>query len=400
MIKKVKYGLVVCTFISLLVLSFFVYMYQVTALSPIRSIVPSSGVITQNNTGNLTRLHTEGRYIKDANGNIVILRGVNRGHFEHSPSGDWGDWNVFDQNEMNQELDNMKSWGINVVRLYTSIEWWIDNTQAQLRDGGTTSHRDVVKTIIEALASRGMYAVYVPWNVGGNGEQDPLPYPPHTTHSEVIGSTEDFVNYWSSVAAELGSYSNVIFELYNEPGNNMFPTAEDEQTWFDTVQQCINTIREITDNLIVVSWRSVYYDRGHNSGEKFDFYQRHPLTGSNLVYTVHIYIHGYGYNPPSTTYDEIKEAFTWENLNQQDVPLWIGEIGASLGTGDDTGELTRFENGFKIFNEWGIGYAAWEWWSGNQWQLVYNVWGNDPSSGYPMDYPTESGQILKDAIIH
>lgn len=323
-------------------------------------------------------LHVDGKYIKDLNNNIVILKGVNRGQFHDESTGAWGGWNTFDINSVRFELDEMRSWGINVLRLYTAINFWKDDAQ----------HRQYIKDVISEARQRGIYVVYAPWTVvARTGITAKFPYPPYIS-SSTITSTDDFVNYWSDVATELGSYDNVLFDLWNEAGGDINPTPSETQLWFNVVQQTINTIRSRSQNLIVISYRSPYYDNSGRSGEGIDWIYQYPLSGSNIVYSPHIYTNGMGYNPYSTTYEQILNAFTYEKLNITDKPVWIGEIGCNLLMGQD--ELNRFNYSLSILNEWNIGYAAWEWWAGRIWSLNTNVW-----SSYP---PSASGEILKVAI--
>lgn len=359
----------------------------------------SFGTISYDPLNNAPALHVEGKEIKDADGNTVVLRGVNRGHFHASPDGWWGEFSIYDEGEMNQELDIMASWGINVVRLYTAIRFWLENSPASLEGGGTLPHRDVVKKVIEAADARGIYIVYCPWSVRGGTDESysaPFPYPPRSTHPEIIGSIAEFVAFWNGVSAELGQYDNVIFELWNEPGMNIpgGATPEETQEWFDVTQQCIDQIRQTRENIVVASWVSVYYDNSHGSVETTDWIYRYPLTGTNLIYSTHLYTESFGYNPYSTTYDQVLNAMIKEKINISDKPMWIGEIGCSLSNGDD--ELNRFRWALQILNSWSIGYAGWDWRDDNTWALVQNYWGNNPSP--PMCTPTASGQILKDAI--
>jgi hypothetical protein len=91
-------------------------------------------------------------------------------------------------------------------------------------------------------------------------------------------SGTDAVSFWTTVAPAFASYDNVIFEPYNEP-------IDTKATWADfkpTVQSFITAIRAAApNNLIIVP--SMNWDQrpGDAAGS--------PPSGTNLVYTAHVY---------------------------------------------------------------------------------------------------------------
>ena len=100
---------------------------------PIKTIsFGSSGSIV--NSSNSNSLKVNGTYIKNSSGNIVHLRGVDYSYFIDGPLGSWTlsngniEWNTWDTTAIANNLDTLKSWGVNCIRVPTTVQWWIDNT--------------------------------------------------------------------------------------------------------------------------------------------------------------------------------------------------------------------------------------------------------------------------------
>ncbi|MEM2507224.1 MAG: cellulase family glycosylhydrolase [Nitrososphaeria archaeon] len=437
MTKKFKSSTFFYTFMILTIL--FIGMCVSQAVTYFINIVTirSSGKI-----GVISPLHVDGKNIKDSFGNTVILRGVNKAEFADDPDGIWmGDTRWKDAN-VKAELDAMKSWGVNVVRCHISVELWkydigptTNITEHPILRSGVTSWsqvcsistREAIKRFLNFAAEKGMYVVLDAYSTRcywTRAEQDQLPFPPYQQSpnaSEIIGSVDDFVEWWRSVAEELKGYPNVLFELWNEPNRNNPPTAFNE--WLNAAQLCINAIRNAgATQPIIFQWQmgiwcNVYEDE---NGEPFARWGDHlrswletavanltdPL--GNLIFSTHIYrvYSGLGqYITPSViqkwnstfpyNYTHIKVALEhmgikWavESLN---VPLFIGEIGAAMDWGptEHQHEMTAWNNTLTILNDWGIHYTAF-WWREIGTFRLHN--------GPPNFTPNEAGQILIEKI--
>lgn len=380
-------------------------------------------------------LHVEGRYIKDAHGNTVYLRGVNKVEFCDDPDGTWMGSTMWSDENVKAELDVMKKWGINVVRCHFSIELWKYDIGP---DSGhpaspycALSAREAIKRFVEFAAEKGIYVILDAYSVKcywSDGKQDPLPFPPYQTSpgaAEIISSVNDFVDWWRSVARELKDYPNVMFELWNEPSPP--DTRENWMIWLNAAQQCINAIREEGFNgIIFFEWSmgiycNIYADGNFPLGVAQEGYTLHNwlreavsnLTdpANNLAFDVHLYRFGggtgilqgedmqsYWNSTHAWNYSQIKMAmeymgFKWagETLN---VSLIVGEIGCDLGwkysnPEEYQHEITAFNNTLTILEEWNIHYTAF-WWRETGAFRLHN--------GPPNFVPTESGQILKEKL--
>jgi hypothetical protein len=344
----------------------------------------------------VSKLHVDGKYLKDEEGNIIFLRGVNQPGFADSPNGFWrpeggGIWSGLCPWNASAVMDNlkaMKAWGINAIRGHQTIRYWLDNEMIHYESGCnlTQPYRQNVKDVISMAAQMGMYYIFDPYNLKGYGEegctQDHMPFPPYTNNTDVIPNEDAFVEYWRSVASELKDYPNVIFEIYNEPVGPEKTEEEAKADWHRVWQKVINAIRSTgADQPIIIQWgygvwvNLDFYTSPHGDLqwiEKYPFYD--PL--NNLIYSTHIYRDG-GFchrsvSVPSSErnrwqYDEINLCLNYTlvnyTVNALNKPLLIGEIGANMWySGEDLQrELAYFNNTISIFNDWGISYTVWVW---------------------------------------
>lgn len=319
----------------------------------------------------ISPLHTEGRYIKDSFNRTVTLRGVNQAGFIDDPNGWWnpegggiysglGVWNP---DAVKYNLDAMKSWGCNVLRLHTNIRWWLENTN---------DYRQHMRDVIVWAGERGIYVIFEPYSVTG-GTQYEMPFPPYipADQQEIIPSEQAFINYWASVVNGLKDLPNVLFELYNEPHGDI--TAKD--TWFRVVQSCIDAIRETgADQIIIVQWGyGIWCNLDHANGAKMDWAELYPLNDplGNIVYSFHNYRGDFHRTDPTRVnvweYEDIKQSLQIclvdHVLNTLNKPVLCGEIGANMWwTGEELErEVAYFNNSLTVYNEWNISYIAWVW---------------------------------------
>jgi endoglucanase len=344
-------------------------------------------------------LHVTGNQIRTSDGASLILRGVDYSYFIDGPFGSWMlpngqiEWNTWNTEAIKSNLDAVKSWGCNIIRVPITVQWWVHNSNG---------FKVNLQYFISEAANRGLYVDLVFWrNIDGE-DQVSLPYPPYD-NSSIINSANDFVNVWSNVASTLKSYPNVIFELWNEPNGDL--TAE--TSWHKTSQQCVTAIRETgAKNLILLQWNyNICVDFENQTTACFvsgsmDWISSNPLTDptNNIVYSAHLYSTGF-YD--STHNYELKNSYSdmlWA-LNYAGLlstasqhPVLIGEIGCNLWVDNTNNEFAWFNNTLTILNQYGISYCGWAWapWrTGMPWGLV---------NGEENYAPNQAGQILQRQI--
>jgi hypothetical protein len=377
----------------------------------------STGIETFTIIANMS-LNVVGSSLVNLQGDSVILHGVNAFAFTDAPGGFWYgslhnnyDAYLAGSTQLNAQLDAIKSWGGNCIRVLTAAQYWIDNT-------GNT--RQIYQDFATRCAQRGIYVIYEGWMVEANGQQNDLPYPPYTPGQgtdpgAVIGSEQDYINYMTSEAQILKDYPNVILGMWNEP---VLANTTVEANWFNVVQRAITSMRATgCNNVILVqdgygtsvnlNWYTLppnppFEAAGQNA---LDWIENYPLSGLNIAYQTHLYdsiqtsgdygvYPGYGSN--NVTYDQVMLGFQymWFQYVTQTLHkcLIIGEIGCltSLSGQAQTDEYNTFNNYLMALNNLSIGYTAWTFRVGVPYALI--------SSDYPTYTPTTAGTILKNNI--
>ena len=125
------------------------------------SIFMTSGVQAATDTSSMA-LHTDGKLIKDAAGNTIYLRGLQKVELADDPDGTWNGNAIWTDANAKAELDVMKAWGANTVRCIQSVDNWKYNLDTPY---ASISSREAVKKVIEYAAERDMYVIFTGYRV-------------------------------------------------------------------------------------------------------------------------------------------------------------------------------------------------------------------------------------------
>jgi hypothetical protein len=346
--------------------------------------------------------------LKDSCGNTVFLRGVNKAEFTDNPGGAWFGQGISDLatwnsklTQIGQELDEMKSRGINVIRCHQAIEHWTLNMG---------QHRDIIKSLLNLCAERGIYVIYDGYcvrNYWHGGKQDPLPYPPFSNSPDaatIIPDEPAFVAYWQSIASELKGFDNVLFEIWNEPHSESgYPVQPTD--YFTTAQHCIDAIRNVGAQQIIIiqwgygCWVNLDYPPPNNPAGTMDWITQYPLTGSNLMYSTHVYraigYGGYGTPRRAVNYNETRLVFTYEKIpwvtETLNKPLFLGEFAYDMAATVPAEEMACFQATLDLCEEWGISYTPFWWRNIAQWRLI--------TTSVPPFTPSTGGIALKAELL-
>jgi len=372
--------------------------------------VTTQGEITTSSVPYPSSLHTSGNQILDENNNPVILTGLNTADYDNTYyAGKWstvgnmwlkgilpaGVWNA---TVVYQNVDALNSWGINVTR-------------SQIDPLVYINHRAQLISEMQSYANIcGNLSMYVVINVYSN-----LPYPPFT--SNAFPNSTAFVNMWADVARNLAPYPNVIYDLLNEPDTSnpaVFNSWLGNSTCAGVAQQCIATIRQYSDQLILVEGNGGDYPSTTVNLKTFAPLVEIANDSMNVCLSTHIY------DSMAPTYSGLwwwaPSGYTWQGLEQQygsigmwdqKIPVVIGEIGCDLNYGTYQGiyakigsslqdELNWFSASLDLFNKHQVSYLEYGY---NQWGYT-SLYGNfaaiQDSTYVPA--PSAAGAILIDSM--
>ncbi|WP_246391850.1 glycoside hydrolase family 5 protein [Halosimplex pelagicum] len=305
------------------------------------------------------QLHRDGNLIKDPDGNVVTLRGVNIADPKRI--------NVTSQargKDAVQVIDSLtdasNGWYPRTIRVPVQPvdigEYEPGSgppvpafTESQL-ESYLTNHLDEV---VQRCAERGVYCIVdyhrhrdVQWAEGQDGP--------------VNAELQDEVDmFWDIVAPRYSDDSHVLYEVYNEPtepGMWEDPTdtqwvADVWQLWLEMAQPWVDTIRSHADNLILMGSPSWTQSPEGALVEEFD--------GEDIAYTYHIYP---GHNS--------SRAQDWEDASRngegvagvyEQAPLFVTEFGWEENAGQYIGGTDEFGDAFHDFLEKSpaIHWTAW-----------------------------------------
>jgi len=287
-------------------------------------------------------LSISGRYIKDPDGNNVILRGVSLVDVSVANSRTRNANALIDM-----ATDHADGWYARVIRLPVYPDA-IDGEPGWRADPDAyfTKHLDPA---VQHCISKQIYCI-IDWH-----------YIKDYNSSDVDTATRAFWNY---VAQKYASTPNVIFELYNEP---IYP--DDWRTWKTTAQPWVDIIRtEAPKNLILIG--------GPRWSQNVAEATTSPFTGSNLVYVAHIYP-GHG---GQSVWD------SWFGDSSSKVPYFITEWGWQQGGGAPTsGTKSVYGEPFSAYlDSKGVSWTTWvfdDYWQPIMFDASWNLLGGEAYMG-------------------
>ena len=145
-------------------------------------------------------LHVEGNKILDANGNRIMLTGVNCASLE---------WLSNPEKLHTSVVEALDCWKANIIRLPISQDRWFGFGKDQVgEDESGERYRGIVDTIVGEIAKRGKYVI-IDLHRSNCG-----------TWGEFISGNMPDMNslvLWKDIAIRYRNHPNVLFGLFNEP---------------------------------------------------------------------------------------------------------------------------------------------------------------------------------------
>lgn len=244
---------------------------------------------------------------------------------------------------MAEIIFRLKHVGANVIRVPVQPDLW--QTVPGFLDNYITE-------IIELCLENDMYCI-LDWHAIGNpvtGEtrmKDKFVEKDGKKYYTYESSFSVAKKFWQEASKKYRDYSNVIFEIFNEPapGEKDLPerglSALRWSEWRELIHELIGVIRDNSDNLILVGPPRWAYD--------LSLVSENPILGENIAYSIH----------PYPIHKDWKENF--EKISGK-YPILVTEWAFKENTHEDFLRATESDYGTPIFNymeENGINWVAW-----------------------------------------
>jgi len=215
----------------------------------------------------LTWLHTDGRYIKDAYENKVILTGAGYSILEWG----WDNPDLYMNGHFNSELfDIFRQAGGNSIRLALTM-YTIDK-----------SYLDLVDTVIGWCAERDIYVILdMHFGDPDNWTEDVILQVLENPVKALPGyplSWIDWLEFWADRYKDNSIVCGI--SIFNEPCQNI-PEGYTRETffnlWRNDALMAVQTINLINPNVLVFVWGMFW-------GETLEEWSKNPLDEPNIVY--------------------------------------------------------------------------------------------------------------------
>ena len=177
-------------------------------------------------------LHVVGNRLRDRNGRLVQLHGVNRSGTEYACVQGWG---IFDGPSSAASIKTIASWHVNAVRIPLNEDCWLGIKGVKAEYGGARYRRAIVD-YVRTLHVYGLYAeLSLMWAAPGSYKASYQPGAPDKDHSPAM---------WASLARTFKNDPNVVLAPWGEtivdadcflrggvcqatygPANTPYPTA-------------------------------------------------------------------------------------------------------------------------------------------------------------------------------
>lgn len=235
----------------------------------------------------LPRLHVDGRYFKDNNGNIVNLHGFAQTYspWFNEENTQWGNYDVqaclrYNQQKIDQIL--AAGWKMTFVRQHMDPYW------SNEPNVPTTGESDISAFRMERF-KKYLDEVFVPMALYAVDKGLYVVMRPPGVCPEYISVGGEYHKYlldvWKVVAQhpKLRNHPNIMFELANEPIKIKAADGSDGgfKEMHDFFQQIVDVMRQYCDNIILVP--GLAYQANYTG------YADYPITGKDIGYAVHCY---------------------------------------------------------------------------------------------------------------
>ena len=293
-------------------------------------------------------LHISGNHIVDSHGKVFMLQGMST----HGIM--WEDFsNILSANSLRVLRDD---WKCNAVRIAMYTEEWGGYTTGS--SYASQAKQKVINGVAQAT-SLGMYVI-IDWHILNDGN-------PQKHQSEAIA-------FFTEMANRYKGYSNVIFELCNEPNGGV--------TWAGQIkpycQAVTNAIRKTSaKNLIICGTGTWSQDIDQVLGNK--------LSDSNCAYTLHFYA--------NTHTDWLRQRL--QKCYNSGLPVLVTEFGTCDASGNGGFNESQTRQWYSLLSKLKVGWFNWSACGKNETASAFKPGTNLSNISAGESQLTSSGKLIR-----
>lgn len=255
----------------------------------------------------MPKLHIEGRYLMDENGNEVLLHGFGQTYspWFNEQGSKWSNYDVNACLKYNKGIiDGIMDagWKVNYIRMHMDPYW--SNTPGVQTEGENdisafdfnrfrTYLNSVFIPMAEYAISKGLYVVMRPPGVC-----------PHD-----IAINDSYHKYlkrvWGYISTQKKLTDNpyIMFELANEPVNIMDTDGEYRANTDGCNKNLTQFFQEIVDLMRNNGCENILWVPGTGYQSQYAGYAKYPIKGDNIGYAIHVYPGWYGSDAIEPSYE-------------------------------------------------------------------------------------------------
>jgi aryl-phospho-beta-D-glucosidase BglC (GH1 family) len=267
----------------------------------------------------LSRLHTDGLFIRNESDQIVLLTGIGwqelcfQDHLEEDPY---------------VRAAKMKSYGFNFVRLWLNWRIWKNESLGE-------DYKDTVDKCVQACIDNGLYII-----PGFMSASYPIESNDYAEYSAIGDDPTEWIEWCKEVIRRYYNISNVCgFFIMNEPLGFAWEAFGDGNftlggiKWIEIARQCAQSISEDYSEILILvpaeGTPTTHYGRGIDSWVIND-----PIEVPNVVYTFHRYYYqDVLYRDQNPDYVDSYEASDYEKARQELEQAWQEIVFSAMNAG-------------------------------------------------------------------
>lgn len=297
-------------------------------------------------------LHISGNHIVDSHGKVFMLQGMStHGIMWSDDTNTYPFSGILSTSSLKVLRDD---WKCNAVRIAMYTEEWGGYTQGY----AAQAKQKVIDGVANAT-SMGMYVI-IDWHILKDGN-------PQQHQSEAIA-------FFSEMASRYKNYSNVIFELCNEPNGGV--------SWGSNIKPyCEAVVKAIrgkgAKNLIICGTGTWSQDIHQVLGNK--------LSDSNCAYTLHFYA--------NTHTDWLRQRL--EQCYNSGLPVLVTEFGTCDASGNGGFNESQTRQWYSLLARLKVGWFNWSAASKNETASAFKPGTNLANISAGEGQLTQSGKLIR-----